>query len=417
MKIIILGAGVIGVTTAYFLAKAGHEVTVIDREPGCAKECSFANGGQLSYSHVEPWANPTVIPNIIKWLGKKDAPLVFRLRADYAMWRWGMKFLLSATHRQSLETTRHMLRLSFYSREVLHELYQAHPLAFSYQQGGIIHVFHDQKALDIEIRQATYQKELGHGFSVLDRAECLAAEPALAYTQEPLSGGLFFPEDEMGNVYFFTTELAALCEQAGVKFLYGADIQGLLTEAGMISGVKTSQGIVTGDHYIMALGAQSPLYTHSIGVRLPVYPMKGYSISIPVNDGEGIPTTCITDQTYKIVYSRLENIIRVAGTAEFAGYDTSLNQERIIPILNAAKRLFPRMITADNENAITRWACLRPSTPHGMPVLGKTRYPNLLLNTGHGTLGWTLACGSARIIADMVEGRQPEIDMTGFLMQ
>lgn len=415
MKIIILGAGVIGVTTAYFLSRNGHEVTVIDRQSACAAECSFANGGQLSYSHVEPWANPAVIPNILKWLGKEDAPLVFRLRADYAMWKWGVQFLRAATHHQSMETTRHMLKLSLYSREVMHALSQEEPLAFDYAKKGILHIFHDQKSLDAEIKQAAFQKELGCESVLLSREECLQQEPALRHTDRPLIGGITFPLDEMGNAQLFTKHLAEICQsRLGVKFLYETEITRITADADKVTAVHTNKGIFTADSYVMALGAASPLLARQIGVSLPIYPMKGYSISIPVVNEEGSPQTSLTDQTYKIVYSRLGDMVRVAGTAEFAGYDSGITESRIKPIVAAVKQLFPQLITEENSASITNWACLRPSTPSGMPLLGQRRYANLFLNTGHGTLGWTLACGSARVVADSVEGKQPGIDIKAF---
>ncbi len=416
MKIVVLGAGVIAVTTAYFLAKDGHEVIVIDRQSESAGECSFANGGQLSYAHMEPWANPAVLPNILKWLGKEDAPLVFRLRADYAMWRWGVQFLKAATHKQSLETTRHMLRLSLYSRELMHALQQECALPFSYEKKGILHVFHDQKALDAEIEQAQFQQGLGVPFVPLAREECMQKEPALRYTEQPLIGGVFFPDDEMGNAYLFTRMLAGLCrEQLGVQFHYNTNITRITASHDKVTGVETNKGVFTADSYVLSLGAYSSLYSRQIGISLPIYPMKGYSISIPIVHDEGSPAISLTDQTHKIVYSRLGDIIRVAGTAEFAGYDHSIKERRIAPILNSAQQLFPTMVTDENRAAIQKWACLRPSTPSGIPVLGKSRYPNLFMNTGHGTLGWTLACSSARVVADIIKGKTPDIDMTGLI--
>lgn len=413
MKIIVLGAGVIGVTTAYFLARDGHEVTVIDKEPGSAEECSFANGGQLSYSHMEPWATPAALPKIMQWLGKKDAPLIFRMRADYAMWQWGMQFLRAATHAQSRETTRQMLGLSLYSREVLHALYAEHPLQFSYQQQGILHIFHYQQALEQEIAQARYQEQFGCSFRVLSREECLQHEPALQNTTQPLVGGIHFPLDEIGNAHDFTVQLAALCQKLGVTFLYNTEIEGFELEGDSINGIHTAQGTLKAERYVMALGAHSVAFGRQLGLKLPIYPMKGYSISIPVEGQEGIPAASITDQTYKIVYSRLGDIIRVAGTAEFAGYDATLNEERITPIIRDVMQLFPQLIHDGNKDHIKKWACLRPSTPHGRPLLGQTPYRNLVINSGHGTLGWTLACGSARIVADIIAGKKPDIEMKG----
>lgn len=415
MKVVVLGAGVMGVTTAYFLAKNGHEVTVIDRGDGCARECSFANGGQLSYSHAEPWANPTVIQNLIKWVGKEDAPLVLRLQSDYNFWKWGIKFLLASTQKKSHDTTRKILRLSLYSQKVLHALHQDHPVSFNYTKRGILHIFRNQQSLDREIKQAQFQKEFGCDSNILNREECMTLEPALRQGNQPLVGGVFFPGDEGGDAHIFTDKLAKICEtELGVKFLYNTEITTIVAENDKVTAVHTNKGTYTADSYVMALGASSPLYSKKIGISLPIYPMKGYSISIPVVDEEVCPNVGITDQTYKVVYTRLGDVIRVAGTAEFAGYNYDVSKRRIALILEATKHLFPSLVTEKNSSSVTEWACLRPSTPTGIPLIGKTYYSNLFLNTGHGTLGWTLACGSARIIADIIEGKKPEIDTSDF---
>lgn len=416
MKVIVLGAGVIGVTTAYFLAEKGLDVTVIDREPEPAMECSFANGGQLSYSHVEPWANPGAIRNILRWIGQKDAPLIFRLRADPSEWLWGVRFLMSCTHARSLETSRNMLRLSLYSKDVLGALCEQQPIPFYHQKNGILHIFRTPKELELERKQAEYQARYGCDYRELNAQECLEKEPALGKTREKIIGGIHFPLDESGNIHLFTHRLAEICAEKGVKFHYNTTVEGLDVEANRITGVRYDGGkLMKVDKVVMALGAYSPLALKKTSVRVPIYPMKGYSISMFVGDQPDLPTMSITDQSHKIVYSRLGDIIRVAGTAEFAGYDMSVREERIRPIMHAALTLFPQLCLVKPQH-ITNWACLRPSTPKGTPMLGLTPYENLYLNTGHGTLGWTLACGSSKIVADIITGNEPEIDLTGLTL-
>jgi D-amino-acid dehydrogenase len=416
MKVIILGAGVIGVTTAYFLAEQGVEVVVLDREPEPAMECSFANGGQLSYSHMEPWANPAAVKKILSWIGRKDAPLIFRMRADLRQWLWGIEFLKHCTHKQSHETTRNMLRLSLYSKDVLADLNARQSIPFYHQKNGILHIFRTQEELELELKQAEYQTTLGCEYTELDRQGCFEKEPALKQSAEPIIGGIHFPQDESGNIYLFTKKLAEICETMGVKFYYNTTVEGLEVEGNRVTGVRyDGGGTITADKVVMALGAYSPVALKKTSVRLPIYPMKGYSVSFYVGHEPDLPRMSLTDQSKKIVYSRLGDIIRVAGTAEFAGYDMSVRTDRVTPIKEAAQALFPQLQGISDAH-ITSWACLRPSTPSGAPILGATAYENLYLNTGHGTLGWTLACGSAKIVTDVIMGKKPEIDLTGLTL-
>ena len=416
MTVIVLGAGVVGVTTAYYLAEAGFDVTVIDREPEAARECSYANGGQLSYSHMEPWANPHAVSNILRWLGKKDAPLVFRFQADIKEWLWGIRFLFNCRHSKSLETTRNMLRLSLYSKRVLGKLCEKENITFHHLKTGILHIFRKEAELELEIKQAAYQATLGCNYTILDSIGCLEKEPALMQTDEKIIGGIHFPLDETGDIHLFTKNLVEICKAKGVKFLFNTTVNRLDITGNHINGVWCDNRLLTADKVVMALGAYSPLALTGTKIRLPIYPMKGYSMSFNVEGKTDTPMMSITDQSHKIVYSRLGNIVRVAGTAEFAGYDMAVRDERILPIHNAAKRLFPQLASIDSDR-ITDWACLRPSTPSGAPMLGHTPYDNLFVNTGHGTLGWTLACGSAKIVAAIVAGKVPEIDLTGLTLQ
>ncbi len=413
MKILILGAGVIGVTNAYFLKKSGHDVTVIDRQPESGHECSYANGGQLSYCHAEPWATPKAMRKAIKWIGQKDAPLYFRWRVDPAMWKWGLQFLLNCRKSKVRDTTEAMLRLMLYSRKIMHELQDELNLEFDYLQNGILHVFYDEHLLDCEIRQSDFQVNLGASYKRLTPEQCLEKEPALKHRADDLVGGVYYPMDESGDIFAFTRGLEEKCQEMGVEFLFDTEISELNRSGDRIISVETSNGSMSADMYVMALGAYSPVYMKQIGIKLPIYPMKGYSISVPIENHEAAPQISITDQNEKIVYTTLGGVLRVAGTAEFAGYDHSVTQYRTELLKEAVKRNFPDC--GDVEKA-TEWACLRPSTPDCPPILGRTQYDNLILNTGHGTLGWSQGAGSARIVADIIDGKYPKISLAGLTL-
>jgi D-amino-acid dehydrogenase len=409
VQILVLGSGILGVTAAYELGKRGFDVTVLDRQPESARECSHANGGQLSYSHAEPWANPGVLPKLPKWMIDPESPLVFRLRADWRMFRWGVRFLRNCTPERANINCATLLRLGLYSKKKMDELRAGSGIAFDYSNKGILHVFGTEKDFDDAKRQNDYQAKLGGEERVLTREECLSLEPALAHTSRAIVGGIHAFHDECGDAYLYCKALAKVAtERYDVKFEYGVNIHSINARGGNIVSVSTDQGTLAADGYVVALGSYTPLFLSPLGINLPIYPMKGYSITLPAN--EFSPSLSITDGKYKIVFSRLGNRLRVAGTAEFAGYDDRINEKRITPIIRAATTLFPK---APWESDITRWACLRPSTPDGPPILGRTRYPNLFLNTGHGTLGWTQAAGSAAIVADIIEGKNPDILLKG----
>lgn len=410
MDIIILGSGLIGVTTAYFLAKDGHRVTVLDRCTQSAAETSFANAGQLSYSHAEPWATPQVLPKLPFWLIDPGSPLVFRPKADPQMALWALRFLRNCTPGRAAANGAAILRLNLYSRRKMEELVRETGLAFDYGTGGILRVFDRPSELEHARRQNEFQAKFGSEERELTREQCLELEPALAHTQRTLIGGMHAFGDAYGDSFLYSNRLAEhLTERYGVRFEYGVQIQDIVAENGRVAAVKTNQGDLSADAYVMALGSYSPVYLRPIGISIPVYPMKGYSITLPANAGS--PSISITDGTYKIAYSRLGDRLRVAGTAEFCGYDTAINESRIAPIVRAARSLFPN---ASWNAEIQKWACLRASTPGGTPVLGRTRYGNLFLNTGHGTLGWTQAAGSAALVSDIIAGRPTEISLQGF---
>jgi D-amino-acid dehydrogenase len=412
MKVLVLGAGVIGVTTAYQLMKRGHEVVVIDQAATSASECSFANGGQLSYSHVEPWATPAVLSKIPKWLMKKNSPLVFKLSADPKMWAFALKFLSYCNAKKAQASTKNMMRLALYSKQAFAELDADTNLDYSKISKGTVHFFTDEKLLRANLEQAQLQKKLGCDFEFLhDRAACEEKDPALKYCPSDIVGGIFFPIDETGDVNEFSINLTKYLEKKGVVFQHKTRVEEIFIDGHQISGIQTNKGMFIADSYVVCLGAKTPLILDKIGIETGIYPMKGYSISVKITNSDKAPTVGITDQRNKIVFSRLGNIMRVAGTAEFAGYDDSITQSRIETLKEMAKESFPD--AGDIDNA-TDWACLRPSTPDGSPIIGKSKYNNLFLNTGHGTLGWTLCCGSAKAIADVIDGKQPEISLAGF---
>lgn len=409
MKIVILGAGVIGVSAAYFLGARGHEVEVIERNSASAMETSFANGGQLSFSHAEPWANPAVISKIFKWMFKNDAPLVLRPRADMDMINWGLKFLMNCTEGSARANSINILRLGLYSKKKMEWFRTFSGIKFDNIREGILHIFTKDKDLEDAVKQAKFQEKIGCPSEVVDYKKCIQLEPMLEHAGRPLKGGIFQSLDESGDVFAFTQELAKLCQsEHKAVFHYNTTVKSIDGDKGKITSVTTDKGTFSGDAYIMSMGSYSQIYLRPLGIRVPIYPMKGYSITFPAN--HYTPQMSLTDTENKIVYSRLGARLRVAGTAEFAGHNTDIRPERIAPIVKAVHDLLPKCEYGEPESA---WACLRPSTPDGPPIIGKTKYPNLFMNTGHGTLGWTQAAGSAALIADIMENRPTEISLDG----
>lgn len=411
MKIIILGSGIIGITTAYNLAANGHEVEVIDRMPEPAMGCSFANGGQLSYSHAEPWASPAILAQIPKWLMDKNSPLKIVLQKDPDMWKWFWQFLLSCRTRKTKYNSQNIMRLSLYSKRCLARLEQETDITYSQSKNGILHHFQDEKLMQLNIAQAKFQKALGCDFEILEgRKACTEKEPALRYCPQEIIGGIYFPLDQSGDANEFARNLSAICKEKGVNFHYNTKIKKLAKYGAHIQHVETDKGIFTADAYVVALGSSSPAFLGQIGINIPVYPMKGYSLSIPITNPDAAPEMGITDQRNRIVFSRFGNILRVAGTAEFSGHNDNIEQKRIATLRKMAKQNFPACGDIDSAKP---WAGLRPATPDGSPVIGRSPFDNLFLNTGHGTLGWTLSCGSAKIISDMIDGKKPEITLGG----
>lgn len=412
MRVLILGAGVLGVTSAYYLAKAGHEVTVVDRQPGPALETSFANAGEISPGYASPWAGPGIPLKAIKWLTMRDGPLVIRPMLDPRMWLWGLQLLANCTERAYALNKSRMVRLAEYSRDRMIELRAETGIAYDGRQQGTLQLFRTQKQVDHAHADIAVLEQYGVPYEVLDPAGCVAAEPGLSTAQVPLAGGLRLPNDETGDCKTFTERLAELAAGLGVQFRYGVTINGLATEQGEITAVATSAGTMQADAYVVALGSYSPLLLRTIGISVPIYPIKGYSITVPVTDESVAPVSTVMDETFKVATTRLGDRIRVGGTAEIAGYDNTLRPHRRGPLDRSLRDLFPM---AGEPTKATFWSGLRPMTPDGTPVLGRAeRYPNLFMNTGHGTLGWTMAAGSGRVLADLVSGRDPEIDTTDF---
>lgn len=408
MNIIVLGSGIIGVATAHYLTERGHKVTVVDRQKTCANECSYANGGQLSYSHVEPWASPHMLGRIPGWLTQKHSPLTFGKPFDPGMWKWLGHFLSCCTDRKVRKSSIQMWKLAYYSQKCFHELAEQVNIDYHQSQKGTLHIFSSQKYLQSNIKQAEFQKTLGCDYTLLrDKGGCVAQEPALAHIQSPLAGGLYFPIDGAGDVHTFAQKLAAFTKENGALFRYNTCIEKIVTNGDAIDHIQTDKGNLKADAYVMALGAYSPLLLKPIGINIPIYPLKGYSLSINITAPEKAPHINICDQGNKIVFSRLGNSLRVAGLAEFSGYDSTIDERCIATLKRMTKALFP--LCGDIDNATT-WSCLRPATPDCSPVLGPSAYRNLFLNTGHGTLGWTLSLGSAKLVADIIDGKTTGIE-------
>lgn len=413
MKIVVLGAGVVGTTCAYFLAEAGHQVSVYEREPEPAMETSFANGAQISACHAKPWAAPGMPLQALKWTFAPDAPLLFKpWRFDPALWSWGMKFLRNCTSARERINMDRTLRVALYSRSVLKALRQRTNLQYNQVTDGILHIYRTPAEFEDGKKTAHALAQLGFPQDVLGPTECVKIEPALAHaaSRNDLVGGLLSPEDESGDARQFTLEIAKLARANGVQFHHGVNVQRLEVARGRITRVITDRGDDTPDVVVLAFGSYSVKIAKAIGLDLPIYPAKGYSISIEITNPTAAPTISLTDESRFMVFSRLGNRMRVAGTAELAGWDNRLDPVRVEPLKRNALSLFPDAAPYDELNA---WCGLRPTTPDSVPILGMTRYENLLLNTGHGTLGWTMACGSGRVIADLIGGRTPEIDMSG----
>jgi D-amino-acid dehydrogenase len=414
MKVIVMGAGVIGVTTAYYLAKVGCEVSVIDRQPGAGLETSFANAGEISPGYASPWAGPGVPLKAVQWILDKHGPLVLRPQFDPAMWRWILQMLRNCTsHRYAVNKSR-MVPIAEYSRDCLRELRAETGIAYDHRSQGTLQLFRKQSQLDHIGGDVDILKQYGVPFEVLDRQGCIRAEPALARAPASFVGGLRLPDDETGDCHLFTQRLMAMAEAIGVRFTANTPIERIAVDGDRIASVVTNSGPVMADAYVMALGSFSPLLLRPIGIDIPVYPVKGYSITVPVVDDGGAPQSTVMDESYKVAITRLGDRIRVGGTAEVGDYRIKLAAGRRLTLERSLLDLFPR---GGDLTEPLFWSGLRPMTPDGPPVIGQARYKNLYLNTGHGTLGWTMACGAGRIIRDQLLGNRPAISTEGLSLQ
>ena len=410
MRILILGSGVIGTTCAYYLAKSGHHVTVVDRQNTPGMETSFANAGEVSPGYSAPWAGPGVPLKAIKWMLMQHSPLVIWPMLDPAMWRWGASMLRNCTEARYALNKSRMVRLAEYSRDCLRALRADTGIRYDERSQGTLQLFRTQKQLDGTAKDIEILKQYGVPYELLDRAGYSACEPALALVQEKFVGALRLPADETGDCFKFTQSLAALAQRMGVVFRQGVQVKGLSSDSARITGVSTDHGELTADAYLVALGSYSPLLLRPVGIRLPVYPVKGYSITVPIIDAQYAPESTIMDETHKVAVTRLGDRIRVGGTAELAGYSLALREARRGTLNHVLTDLFPR---AGDVAQGEFWTGLRPMTPDGTPVVGGSPYPNLYLATGHGTLGWTMAAGTGRVMADLISGRATDISLDG----
>ncbi|WP_175995408.1 D-amino acid dehydrogenase [Burkholderia vietnamiensis] len=412
MHICVLGGGVVGVTTAYFLAREGYRVTVIEQHSNAGAETSYANGGQLSYSYVAPLAGPSVLSHLPGWLLSRTAPLRFRPSMSSAQWRWCLEFLRHCTTSRSRQTTVELLQLGAYSKMVMHELLNNESIDFSFNKNGKLIVYRDPDAFTIALSQMEFQARFGTEQTALDVRACVETEPALFRIRNKLVGGIFTPSEEAGDCRLFTLELSRLAsEKYNVKFLYDTELIGLRHESNRVVAAVTSQGEFCGDHYVVALGNGSSEAVKPLGIRLPMYPLKGYSLTVPVRSSDIAPMVSVTDLHHKIVYARLGNQIRIAGMVDMTPVGSPEDRARIRLLKSQAKATMP---DAGDYSAAREWTGARPTTPDSKPLLGSTHISNLWLNTGQGSLGFTLACASAKLVADALSRRTPELDLAPY---
>ena len=414
MKVCVLGAGVAGMTSAYFLARAGFEVTVVERNSGVGLETSYANGGQLSYSYVAPLAGPGVLPKLPPWLLRRDSPLRFVPRLDWRQWRWALQFVAACNAPRSRTTTARLLRLSFYSRAAMQRMVAEEALDFDYAQSGKLVLYGDAPSFDAAVATMDFQRELGCEQHALDVRQCVQLEPALAHIAPRIAGGIHTPSEDAGDCYRFCVSLERVLRAQGVRFHLDTRVREMVESGGRIAAARTDRGEIEADRYVVTLGAQSVFLLRALGIDVPIWPLKGYSLTLAVTDAARAPRVSITDHKRKVVYARLGAELRVAGMADVAGFDADLDPRRIDLLVECVRRTFPDC--ADLSD-VKPWCGLRPATPRGTPLIGATRYPNLLVNIGHGALGFTLACGCGQIIADLARGAPAAIALDGMMLK
>lgn len=414
MEIVVLGSGVIGTTSAYYLARSGHEVTVVDRQPGPAMETSFANAGEVSPGYSAPWAGPGVPVKAIRWLLMHHSPLVIKPMLDAAMWRWGAAMSRNCTEARYRVNKARMVRLAEYSRDCVAQVCAEVGIRYDERTKGTLQLFRTQAQLDGTAKDIEILERFGVPYQVLDRSGYLRYEPALSEMKHKFVGALRLPGDKTGDCFKFTNAVARMAAAAGVQFHFGMTIDGFAVEGGVITGVRAGAGVLSADRYLVALASYSTAMLRPLGVRLPVYSVKGFSITVPIVDASKSPESTIMDETHKVAVTRLGDRIRVGGTAQLSGFDLKVDEDRRRTLEFVVTDLFPRAV---DVAAAEFWTGLRPMTPDGTPILGPTRHPNRWLATGHGTLGWTMAAGTGRLLADWLSGRIPEIDTEGLSIE
>ena len=405
MRVVILGSGVVGVASAWYLAKAGHEVTVIDRQPGPALETSAANAGQISPGYAAPWAAPGVPLKAIKWMFQRHAPLAIRLDGSSFQLNWMWQMLKNCNTEHYMTNKGRMVRLAEYSRDCIKALRQETGIQYEGRQGGTLQLFRTQQQFENAAKDIAVLEDAGVPYKLLEASQLASVEPALAQVAHKLTGGLQLPNDETGDCQLFTQQLAKMAEQAGVTFLFNRSVDRLLVEGDKIAGVQSGEEVFKADSYVVAFGSYSTALLRGL-VSIPVYPLKGYSLTIPITDEAAAPFSTVLDETYKIAITRFNQRIRVGGMAEIVGFNTQLEQKRRETLEMVVRDLYPNGGRVEDA---TCWTGLRPMTPDGTPIVGRTSLKNLYLNTGHGTLGWTMACGSGQLLSDLMSGITPAI--------
>ncbi|MBL8525390.1 MAG: D-amino acid dehydrogenase [Betaproteobacteria bacterium] len=418
--VVVLGAGIIGITTAYYLNKAGHQVTVVERNAQAGLETSYANGGQLSYSYVAPLAGPGVVPKIPPWLLRADSPLRFYPRFDFDQWRWCIAFLQACNRPQSEISTVHLLRLAYYSRKLIHDIVANEPVRFGYRRNGKLVIFSDQASFDGAKRTLDFQRAFGSEQAALDGNQCLDLEPALQHIRHRVVGGIHTASEEAGDCHDFCVAMEAVLKSRGVTFRTSETVQRFVVDTKdnqkQIRSVVTDKDEVAADAFVMAMGAANAWHAKTLGFYMPIYPLKGYSLTLDTSraDVTSAPHISVTDSAYKVVYALLGNELRIAGMADIAGFNTYLDPVRVNLLIKQAKAVFPD--AGDYTADLKPWCGLRPATPKGTPILGASPIANLYLNAGHGALGWTLSCGCAKVVSDMISGQAPEIALEGLTL-
>ncbi|MEH6566568.1 MAG: D-amino acid dehydrogenase [Halopseudomonas sp.] len=412
MQVLILGSGVIGITSAWYLAKAGHQVTVVDRQSGPALETSFGNAGMISPGYSAPWAAPGVPLKAVKWMLAKHAPLAIKPTRDPQQYRWMLQMLRNCTEARYAVNKERMMRLAEYSRDCLMALREDSGVDYEHRELGTLQLFRTQKQMDAAAKDIAVLERCGVPFELLDRAGCVRIEPGLAPSAHKIVGGLRLPNDETGDCHLFTTRLAAKAAELGVQFRFNCEIDELLSDGTQINGVRLANGeTLRADRYVLALGSFSPKLARPLGMELPIYPVKGYSLTLPVTNDAMAPVSTIMDETYKVAMTRFADRIRVGGMAELTGFDDNLSDKRRATLEMVISDLFPE---GGAVSEATFWTGFRPMTPDGTPIIGASKLRNLYFNTGHGTLGWTMSCGSSQLLADLIDGKTTAIGASDY---